>query len=269
MTERTIHAIIFDLWGTLIYDVPERWEPRRQARIENMARILREAGEPFSPEEVTKALAAADLKIEAIHQAEQDITVSERLRLFLEALRPELAHSLPEDVRDRLLKVQVGVIGNYLPLVMPGAREALDQARAFGLRIGLVSNTGPTPGVVLRQVLYGLGMADFFDAWIWSDEVGLWKPAPRIYQLATEALGVPATRSLFLGDTPETDILGALRAGMWAIQVGERTADGIEPHARVSSPADLWAAITTLGLTPQPPDPPMPARTKRQSAEPA
>lgn len=253
MPNRTIHAAIFDLWGTLIYDLPERGAPRRRARLEGMARVLREAGTPFTEDDIAQAIAAVEPRIEAIHAAERDLSAGERLRLIVEALQPGLAQALPPTIWDRLQAVEAETFRTHLPLVKEGAREALERARAFGLGVALVSNTGPTPGAVLREALQRLGLADFFDAWIWSDEVRLWKPSPAIYRLATEALGVRPEHSIFLGDTPETDILGALRAGMWVIQVGEHSADSIHPHARISSPAEFWAAVAALDLVPEPP----------------
>ena len=44
-----------------------------------------------------------------------------------------------------------------------------------------------------------------------------YKPEPRIFQQACDALSVPAGQAVMAGDTPETDIHGAQRAGLRAV----------------------------------------------------
>jgi putative hydrolase of the HAD superfamily len=246
--ERIVHAAVFDLWGTLIHDVPERGQLRRRTRYEGIARVFAEVGAAFGEDDIARALSAVEPEIERIHATGRDLSAADRARLIADSLRPGLARALGDEVWPRFVEAERQTMLAYPPLLIDGAIEALDQARAFGLRLALVSNTGPTPGVVLREVLQQLGLMDFFDSHHWSDEVGWWKPAPEIYELATEALGIAPANAVFLGDTPDTDILGALRAGMWAVQIGNRTADGIEPHARIDSPADFWAALADLDL---------------------
>jgi FMN phosphatase YigB (HAD superfamily) len=50
----------------------------------------------------------------------------------------------------------------------------------------------------------------------WQDLL-LRKPQPEIFYRAIERLGVLAQNSIFVGDNPEADILGAKNAGMQAI----------------------------------------------------
>jgi len=50
---------------------------------------------------------------------------------------------------------------------------------------------------------------------------GCMKPDPRIYELVLEAAGVPASRILFVGDTPAADIDGPRRAGMRAMHIDD------------------------------------------------
>jgi putative hydrolase of the HAD superfamily len=199
-------------------------------------------------EEIAEAMAAIEPPIEQIHASGRDVSAEKRLQLLADALRPGLSQALPGDIWPLLIEVERETMLAHLPLVMDGAVDALTEARALGLRVALVSNTGPTPGVVLRDALQRLGLAGFFDAWIWSDEVGWWKPAPEIYRLATEALGVAPEQTVFVGDTPETDIVGALQAGMWAVQIGDREHDGVRPHARITGHAEFWDSLAALEL---------------------
>ena len=50
-----------------------------------------------------------------------------------------------------------------------------------------------------------------------SETAGCYKPDPRIFQRACDALAVPAGETVMVGDTPETDVQGAHRAGLRAV----------------------------------------------------
>ena len=69
----------------------------------------------------------------------------------------------------------------------------------------------------LRQALASeWKIADVFDELVISAEVGLLKPAPRIYQLALERLGVAPQEAVFMDDFTE-NVAGARAVGMHAI----------------------------------------------------
>jgi putative hydrolase of the HAD superfamily len=65
----------------------------------------------------------------------------------------------------------------------------------------------------LRARLRQWGVMDAFDAIVISGEVGLVKPAARIYELTAGCLGVPVGECLFVDDFVE-NIAGAQAAGM-------------------------------------------------------
>jgi putative hydrolase of the HAD superfamily len=100
------------------------------------------------------------------------------------------------------------------PEMMPGADVAVARLAALGVPLGIVSNTGRTPGVVLRRVLERYGMLRHFHALSYSDEVGVRKPASEIFARTLTGLGVAPPRALHVGDNPEADIQGARSLGM-------------------------------------------------------
>ena len=59
------------------------------------------------------------------------------------------------------------------------------------------------------------GIADLVTACIVSEEFGIRKPDPRIFRHALGRIGATAESTLFIGDNPEDDILGAAGAGMY------------------------------------------------------
>ena len=109
----------------------------------------------------------------------------------------------------------------YQPLckvasIVPGAPETLKALREKGLKLALVSNTF-LPGAILDRHLDLVAIGDMFDTRIYSSEVGVRKPHPRIFQLALDAIGLQAAQAIFVGDSPKADIAGANRAGMTTV----------------------------------------------------
>jgi putative hydrolase of the HAD superfamily len=75
-------------------------------------------------------------------------------------------------------------------------RRAVARARAAGVRTGLLSNSWGT-----RRYPRAL-LAELFDALTISGEVGLRKPAPEIYVLAAQRLGLEPEQCVFVDDLP-------------------------------------------------------------------
>lgn len=61
-------------------------------------------------------------------------------------------------------------------------------------------------------------VAPYFDAAVFSFEVGAAKPEPAIYLAATERLRVKSVDALFIGDGGDDELLGAERAGLRSAQ---------------------------------------------------
>jgi putative hydrolase of the HAD superfamily len=93
----------------------------------------------------------------------------------------------------------------------PGARETIAAIRAEGRRTGVISNGNAR---VQLAKLAATGLRELLDTVVVSEAVGLRKPDPAIFRLATENLGIAPDQALFVGDNPEVDIVGAAGAGL-------------------------------------------------------
>lgn len=93
-----------------------------------------------------------------------------------------------------------------------GMVELLKLARADGVKIGIVSNS--LSGQVHREYLAQEGISDLFDIEIYSDEVAMRKPNPRIIELAADELGVAVGESWYVGDNFDRDAICGARAGV-------------------------------------------------------
>jgi len=82
-----------------------------------------------------------------------------------------------------------------------------------------------------RQKLDQTGIAGYFKSVVVSGDVGVAKPGRQIFERSAEDMGLLPDELLFIGDNPENDVLGALRAGWHAIWLN-RTGSEQEVAAR-------------------------------------
>jgi putative hydrolase of the HAD superfamily len=93
--------------------------------------------------------------------------------------------------------------------VPDGFDAALDQLRAAGVKVAIISNSEG----MLERLFRELGVLHHFDVVVDSGKVGFEKPDPRIFHVAFDALSIGPDRTLHLGDVFATDVLGARAAG--------------------------------------------------------
>jgi putative hydrolase of the HAD superfamily len=96
------------------------------------------------------------------------------------------------------------------------ADATLGTLRAANIRVGLVCDTGFTPGRLVRQLLEEAGLCDHLEVLCFSDEVGVPKPGNEIFAKALAELGVRPPEAIHVGDLRRTDIAGAHDVGMHA-----------------------------------------------------
>jgi HAD superfamily hydrolase (TIGR01509 family) len=95
--------------------------------------------------------------------------------------------------------------------LLPGVLEVLKDLARSGLPLGLASSS---PHAWISIVLRRHELASFFKAVVSSDDLdGRGKPAPDIYLLTAQRLGIPPSEILAIEDSPK-GIRSALDAGM-------------------------------------------------------
>ena len=119
-------------------------------------------------------------------------------------------------------------------IVLPGALDILRALREDGWR-NAVATSAPVKN--LEIILDVTGLKDLMDGWAGSEDVEQGKPAPDVFLVAAERIGVAPKRAVVVEDAA-AGVLGAHRAGMAAIGVGPHHADLGADHA-VESLVDL------------------------------
>ena len=127
---------------------------------------------------------------------------------------------------------------------LPGARELLDYLKGRGYRLYLASN-----GVAETQLsrLAGAGIGSYFDELFISELAGCPKPSPDYYAWCFARIpGFDRKKTLMIGDSLTSDILGGIRAGidtLWLNRKGKTPPPELRPTYEV---AELEAIKTIL-----------------------
>jgi HAD superfamily hydrolase (TIGR01509 family) len=161
-----------------------------------------------------------EIHVEAVRRVRPDLTFES---LLLEREQRALAGSAWPlyDVVSQYLDEQgcidawnaasTEIRGRYAELSPPivGA-EALLEALAPRFRLGLIANQGPE----CRRWLEELGWLKRFEVVALSEQEGVAKPDPRLFQIALERAGVEPGETIMVGDRLDNDIAPALALGM-------------------------------------------------------
>lgn len=236
----TIDGITFDFWNTLYTDRRDGdSHEARELRLAALGRAVAECGGPTDPERVAEANSMGfDAYLEAWrsgHHYGAREHVLHVLASFGLTSRNGTVDRIAWEIEE------VGAMADLV--LLPGAAEALPRLAAAGIRLGLISDTGLTPGRALARFLERDGLLGHFSSLTFSDVTGYPKPDPRMFEVALAGMEVEPARAMHVGDTPRTDIAGALRMGMRAVRFAAAN-DVDEPptaHAVIRNHIELLA----------------------------
>lgn len=183
-------AVVFDMDGLLL-DTETLW-------LASESELFRRHGGEFTMEDKLAVIGTSSEVTSAYF--------ARRLDLPPEA-GPALVDELHELMHERVRRSVEG---------RPGAIELVRGLRDLDdVRLGLASNS---PRFLVDDALKSAGLTDAFETIVTADDVEHAKPAPDIYLLACERLGVPPSEALALEDSP-SGIAAAKAAGLTCIAV--------------------------------------------------
>lgn len=184
-----IRAVVFDIGGVLerIDGDPEAWLGKWRRRL------------GMTDAEFEAAAASTDRSDPMVGE----VTEAEYRQHWIEALR--LSEPDADEFWQDMWDWYCGELDTELMAWAAGLRPARATA--------ILSNSGPG---AREQEEARYAFSTVFDPIVYSHEVGMRKPEPRIYALTCELLGVEPREVVFLDDT-QISVDGAHAAGMHAV----------------------------------------------------
>ena len=191
MLER--EALAFDVYGTLVDPLGIETELRR-----------------FSPGEAAEV--SRSWRQKQLEYAFR-LTAMERYEDFERVTRKALEYALAAAGRELGAPEKDLLISRYDDLEpFPDAVPGLERLREAGYALAVFSNGSPR---MLRSLMEATGLDEHFREVISVDEVGAYKPSPKVYRHAARRLGRPIGEVRLVSSNP-FDVVGAEAAGMRA-----------------------------------------------------
>jgi len=236
-----IHAITFDLWNTLFTN-----KSYSKQRLESLYNFL-QIRDIFVPIEVLRD--AFDLKfhlpdetLESLNY--QHVYTDERITRVLDEIDVQIP---PTDIKLLQIDFESTMLEDP-PSLKTGVKKTLE-ILASDFNIGLISNTGVTPGSVLSKVLERYRILDLFDITVYSDETGFYKPHPKMFEIPLKKFNCESLNAIHVGDILATDVKGAHEANMLAIWINDSDypqIPGIQPDYEVKEISEVIHIIRNL-----------------------
>lgn len=213
-TPLPVKAVTFDFWNTLYADEGQAYKGLTRRRVDILKRALREAdAEPDDQELLEVYRRGFAMYLEAWRN-ERHFGAREHVRFVFESFGLDI----PTPLLARTSAVMEDVGLNFHLTLQRGAEEAIRRLSDAGIKLGIISDTGITPGRILLRYLRRDGLLHCFSGAAFSDQTGVAKPNARMFRGCLEQLGVEPGEAAHVGDMPRTDVAGAKRLGMTAIR---------------------------------------------------
>jgi putative hydrolase of the HAD superfamily len=247
-----ITTVTFDLWQTLLLDQRELGEARALVRLEGAQSALAKFGADFDLERIREAYMSCFQQCRAVRDGGLDVDFREQVSIFVDHIEPGLAVRVGRGVMDEIVEYYADSFLVHPPPAHADAVQVLQGVKDMGFKIGLISNTGMTPGFTFRSYMEERGMLGYFDTLTFSDEVKIAKPASEIFMMTLRALGASPGQTIHVGDHVINDVVGAKRCGMktiWITGFYERDDPNdpeTEPDITVSGLGEVVPAVAKL-----------------------
>ena len=233
-----LRAVFFDLYGTLA-----TFDPPREVIQANAAAQF---GLELTPEGVDRGYHLADqfmsrqnatAPVRYMSPAEQDRFFAKFEQLVLEGaghtVDLETAAAIWKKIRTQ--RYGLALFGDVIP--------SLGRIRNAGYLTGVISNVD-SPGSTLAD---SVGLTGHVDFAITSGDAGEEKPDPAIFRAALARAGVEPEQAVHVGDQVESDITGALAAGIAPVLMDRFNGHaGYAAHPRVTRMSELEQLLASM-----------------------
>ena len=148
-----LKAVTFDLWQTLLLDNRELGRARTLVRLEGAQSVLARLGMDFDLETIRLGYRACYRECQRVREEHRDLSFRQQVEFFIDQIEDGLLSRLDPDAVDEIEGIYSDSFFVHPPLPHRDAVAVLRDVKAMGLSVGLISNTGMTPGVAFRRFL--------------------------------------------------------------------------------------------------------------------
>ena len=238
-----IEAITFDLWNTIFQN-----QSYAKIRKHLIKKFLEENGIKISNAKLDKVYNKNFNFLNPTVKNEQfkHIYTQTRINHMFDELQFEVEIEAINKINDDF---EILMLDNP-PLLRKGVIYTLT-ALSPDYRIGMISDTGITPGRIIREVLKDYNVLDFFEVTVFSDETGFYKPTPIAFETALSQLDCSPRDVMHVGDLLDTDIKGAINYEMQAVWIrvsGTYNPGVIVPDYEITELPEILEIVKKLNL---------------------
>ena len=208
-----IKGVFFDLYNTLIGYQPSREEMTQKLLSEMGYTIIEnDLYLPMNKADEYFYQQNAQSPISLREKVEQMAVWSHYYRIILEAIDIEASPELITNLigRWKNLKWEMTLYQDVIP--------CLKNLKNRNLKIGLISNADKD----MSELFNKTGLDAYLETVVISQDVGVTKPNPIIFQAALEKSGLAAKEVLYIGDQYQVDYIGAMNVGLNPILLDRR-----------------------------------------------
>lgn len=208
-----IKVITFDLWDTVFIDdsdEPKRKAAGRLSKHDERRKLVHDYANKHK--EVSKELVetiyhTTDLAFRKVWH-EQFVTweIGERLEIIFKSLGIEL----PADEMAEIVRLHEEMELEFKPDFIEGVGEAIKELHK-DYKLAVISDAIVSPGSVLRELLKSQDLLQYFDHFVFSDEIGNAKPEPAVFNSVYEKFNIKPEELVHIGDREHNDILGPIK----------------------------------------------------------
>jgi len=236
-----LEIITFDLWNTIIHN-----KSYKNVRVKILQDFLTQKGRTINLNDIEGTYE------EIFHRFSYNSELNEHRHIYNKNRLENFFKSFNLDITSLEIKKLIKTFESYMltdpPTLKEGAHEVLYHLSKT-YKIGLISDTGVTPGRIIKKMLQNHGILKFFKATIFSDEVGYYKLNPIMFNIALKKLNGTPEKAVHIGDLLETDIKGARNAGMYTVWIKNNynlKKNEIKPNYIINNLFELFKCIDQI-----------------------
>lgn len=216
-----VKAITFDCWRTLLEATDNK--EIENYRLENLLKTLHRMGYvQVSETQLQEVIIKRRREVASVQkELGKDIPPIQQINNILMDLNITISSREDSFFIELIKYYSYAPLHFHVPAITFAAELINRLSKTY--KIALICNTGVTPGKIVRILLERANIpVDKFDYMFFSDEHGISKPNKEVFNIIAHKLNVSEENILHVGDDFDTDVTGAMNAGMHAVWLSQQ-----------------------------------------------